>query len=454
MSDAERVVLVVDDDVGNIRRVEQALGPAGFRVRGALGGMDGLRAIQDEPGPFGFPGIVLTDLKMPGLDGLSLLVQAMTLDPDLPVIVISAYGEVATAVQAMKSGAYDFIERPFDVDDLVGKVTRAWDKRVLVLDNRRLKSQLADRAGIAGRLIGHSAGMKALREEIAAIAATDATVLIHGETGTGKEVVARTLHECSTRARARFVAINCGALPETVFESELFGHEPGAFTDARQRRIGLVEYAKGGTLFLDEIESMPLKLQVKLLRMLQERVIVRLGSNAEIKVDIRVVAATKTDLLEAASRGEFREDLFFRLDVAELRLPPLNDRREDIPVLFEAFVREFALQAGRPMPDIAREDVEGLMTRDWRGNVRELRNVAERFALGLGRRPGPALDAGETKGGGLSEQVDRFEALLIQSALKDHRGSIQATAEALGLPRRTLYEKMRKHGLDRQEHRG
>jgi two-component system C4-dicarboxylate transport response regulator DctD len=335
-------------------------------------------------------------------------------------------------------------------------VARAQDKRDLVLDNRRLRADLVDRSGIAARLIGNSAGIQALRDDIAAIAATDATVLINGETGTGKEVVARALHDCSARAKANFVAINCGALSESVIESELFGHEPGAFTDARQRRIGLVEHARGGTLFLDEIESMPMKLQVKLLRMLQERVIVRLGSNLEIKVDVRVVAATKTDLLEAAGKGEFREDLFFRLDVATVRIPPLNERREDIPLLFSAFVREFSRQYGRPLPSIGRDDVEQLLAHDWRGNVRELRNVSERFVLGLGRRigqPGALLNAEGTRPRSLSEQVDAIEALLIQAALREHRGSVQATSEALGLPRRTLYEKMRKHGLDRVEFR-
>jgi two-component system, NtrC family, C4-dicarboxylate transport response regulator DctD len=457
MSRLAPTVLVVDDDAANLRRMEQALGPLGMTVHPILGGEAALARLGELADPFGFPGVVLTDLKMPGMDGLELLDRALRADADLPVIVISAYGDVATAVQAMKAGAYDFVERPFDVDDLAGKVARAQDKRDLVLDNRRLRAELVDRSGIATRLIGNSAGIQALRDDIAAIAATDATVLVHGQTGTGKEVVARALHDCSARAKANFVAINCGALSESVIESELFGHEPGAFTDARQRRIGLVEHARGGTLFLDEIESMPMKLQVKLLRMLQERVIVRLGSNVEIKVDVRVVAATKTDLLEAAGRGEFREDLFFRLDVASLRIPPLNERREDIPLLFNAFVREFSRQYGRPLPSIGRDDVEQLLAHDWRGNVRELRNVAERFVLGLGRRigePGALLTAEGARPRSLTEQVDAIEALLIQASLREHRGSVQATSEALGLPRRTLYEKMRKHGLDRVVFRG
>ncbi|MFO1148860.1 MAG: sigma-54 dependent transcriptional regulator [Alsobacter sp.] len=456
MSKAAPTVLVVDDDEANLRRMEQALGPLGVTVHRAPGGEAAIAQLAALAGPFGFPGAVLTDLKMPGMDGLQLLDRLLRDDADLPVIVISAYGDVSTAVRAMKAGAYDFVERPFEIDDLAGKVARAQDKRDLVLDNRRLRAELVDRSGIAARLLGNSAPIQALRDDIAVIAATDATVLIHGETGTGKEVVARALHDCSARAKAQFVAINCGALSENVIESELFGHEPGAFTDARQRRIGLVEHARGGTLFLDEIESMPLKLQVKLLRMLQERVITRLGSNVEIKVDVRVVAATKTDLLEAAGRGEFREDLFFRLDVANLRIPPLNDRREDIPLLFSAFVREFSRHYTRPLPSIGRDDVEQLLAHDWRGNVRELRNVAERFVLGLGRRigePGALLGSAGLRPRTLSEQVDAIEALLIQASLREHQGSMQATSEALGLPRRTLYEKLRKHGLDRLEFR-
>jgi two-component system C4-dicarboxylate transport response regulator DctD len=295
--------------------------------------------------------------------------------------------------------------------------------------------------------------MQALREEIALVAGTDATVLINGETGAGKEVVARALHECSPRSRSRFVAINCGALSEHLIESELFGHEAGAFTDAKQRRIGLVEHAKGGTLFLDEIESMPLSLQVKLLRMLQERVVTRLGSNDLIKVDIRVIAATKTNLLQAARRGSFREDLYFRLGVAELQIPRLNDRREDIPLLFTHFVEELAAHHQRDVPSIAPEDMERLLSRDWRGNVRELRNVAERFVLGIGRGLGGlARELGPEGGRGrsLPQQMDAVEAILIRSALSQFDGNVQAAADGLGIPRRTLNEKMRRYGLDRK----
>ena len=451
----DRDVLIVDDDAANLARVAQALIPLKVSIATAANGGEALEALARLSGPHGFPGVVVTDLRMPVMDGLEFLVKVLKNDADLPVIVISAYGEVATAVEAMKTGAYDFIERPFDMDDLLSRVTRALDKRQLVLDNRRLKTALANRSGIAARLIGNSPAIQSLRDEIANIGSTDVTVLIRGETGAGKEVVARALHDCSNRSRARFVAINCGALTETLIDSELFGHESGAFTDAKQRRIGIIEYAKGGTLFLDEVESMPANLQVKLLRMLQERVITRLGSNEEIKVDVRVIAATKSDLLEAARRREFREDLYFRLGVAELQVPSLNERRGDIPLLLEHFSQEFASRHQRTVPTLSRTELEGLMAHNWRGNVRELRNVAERLVLGLGRKPegiANILDSEVGRRKSLPEQMDEIEAVLVESALRESNGNIQAAADVLGIPRRTLSEKMRRHGLERKDY--
>jgi two-component system C4-dicarboxylate transport response regulator DctD len=449
-------ILLVDDDAANLPRIAQALQELDANIETAGNGMEALEILARLAGPHGFPGIVITDLKMPVMDGLEFLARSLKIDADLPVILISAYGEIATAVEAMRTGAYDFIERPFDVAGLVAMVGRALDKRKLVLDNRRLKTELANRAGIASRLVGNSPAIQALRDEIANVGCTDATVLIHGETGTGKEVVARALHECSPRSKARFVAINCGALSENLIDSELFGHEAGAFTDAKQRRIGLIEYAKGGTLFLDEIESMPIGLQVKLLRMLQERLVTRLGSNEEIKVDVRLIAATKVDLLDAAKRREFREDLYFRLGVAELRIPSLNNRREDIPLLFEHFTQEFSNLYQRPVTALSGEDIERLMAHNWRGNVRELRNVAERFVLGLGQKKegiAHVLDSDGGRAKALPEQMDAVESVFIQTALQESNGNIQAAADALGIPRRTLNEKMRKYGLERKDYR-
>jgi len=442
-------VLLVDDDEANIPRLSHALLPLNLWFETAANGFAALTAIAQNSDAHGFNGIVITDFKMPVMDGMEFLRRALKVDADLPVIMISAYGEIAMAVEAIKTGAYDFIERPFDVVDLLPKVKRALEKRQLILDNRRLRTELANRSGIATKLIGNSPEIQTLRDAIANVGSTEATVLIHGQTGTGKEVVARALHECSPRNKNRFVAINCGALSESLIDSELFGHEAGAFTDAKRQRIGMIEYAKGGTLFLDEIESMPIALQVKLLRMLQERTISRLGSNEELKVDIRLIAATKIDLLDAANRREFREDLYFRLGVAELRIPPLNQRRQDIPLLFTHFVHEFSAQYRREEPEVSRDDIERLMSHSWRGNVRELRNVAERHVLGLGGKISGVLDDVTGKGKPLPDQLDAVEVAFIRSALKNSNGNIQSAADALGIPRRTLNEKMRRHNLER-----
>ncbi len=453
MNDSPRI-LIVDDDSKNISRIEQALAGIDCETVSAVNVEQALESLSRLSGPHGFSGIVITDMKMPVMGGLELLERAKVIDGDLPVILITAYGEVASAVQAMKNGAYDFIERPFETEMLRRRVLRAIEKRNLIMENRRLRAELANRPGMAARIIGNSPAIQTLRDEIANIASTDASVLIQGATGTGKEVAARCLHEFSSRKRSRFVAINCGALSENLIESELFGHEPGAFTDAKRRRIGLVEYAKGGTLFLDEVDSMPLNLQVKLLRMLQERVINRLGSNEEIKVDIRVVAATKIDLVKAANNSEFREDLFYRLNVAELHIPPLNERREDIPLLFEHFAQELAARHGREVPVLSRDDIQLLIAHDWRGNVRELRNIAERFVLNLGPQSGAVagiLERNSGKPQRLPDQMDAVEGTFIRTALADNEGNVQATADALGIPRRTLNEKMRKHGLDRKD---
>lgn len=441
-------VLLVDDDAGNIARLSALLEEMNLSTSTAAHGGEALGVVARLSGPRGFAGIVVTDLKMPVMDGQELLSRLHDLDPDIPVIMLSAYGDISSAVLAMRRGATDFVERPIDMEDMKLRIERALRTRELVLENRALKMELANAPEIAGRIIGNSPAMQSLRESVANLAGTDATVLIHGATGTGKEVVARALHHLGKRSRGRFVAINCGGFSENMIESELFGHEAGAFTDAKQRRIGLVEHAKGGTLFLDEIESMPLGLQVKILRMLQERVISRLGSNEEIKIDVRVVAATKTDLREASSRREFREDLYYRLNVAELHIPALNERRDDVPQLFSHFVAEFAQRHQREPSRITPSDMEALLSHDWRGNVRELRNIAERFVLGLGALPNILKENKANANRSLSEQLDAIEAMLIRNAMAAAHGNVMTAAGMLGLPRRTLSEKLRKHGIE------
>ena len=445
-------VILIDDEEHVRVAAAQALELAGFEVRSyerAESALDGLDK--------NWPGAVISDIRMPGIDGMQFLARSQAIDADLPVILITGHGDVSMAVEAMRAGAYDFIEKPFAVEDLVDTVGRAVDKRTLTMENRRLREELAVQSKPGPRIIGDTAPVRRLRQTIAQIADTDADVLVNGETGTGKELVARALHENSRRRDHNFVAVNCGAVPDNLIESELFGHEAGAFTDARTRRIGKFEHANGGTLFLDEIESMPMHVQVHLLRVLQERAVERLGSNQLIPLDLRVVSASKVDLRAAASRGEFREDLYYRLGVVMIDIPPLRERREDIPLLFQHFVLVAGARYQREPPPPSPSQLQRLLLADWPGNVRELRNAAERYVL-LGDSCGYDID--RVLGAGddvptmtLPEQVECFERSLIEQQLKATNGCIKDTMAALGLPRKTLYDKMKKYGLVRDDYR-
>ncbi|AVH35934.1 sigma-54-dependent Fis family transcriptional regulator [Pseudomonas monteilii] len=445
--DSRAQVILVDDDPHLRQALSQTLDLAGLKVV-ALADAQGLADRIEAD----WPGVVVSDIRMPGIDGLQLLEQLHGRDSELPVLLITGHGDVPLAVQAMRAGAYDFLEKPFATDALLDSVRRALALRRLVLDNRSLRLALSDRQQLATRLVGHSPSMLRLREQIGALAGTRADVLILGETGAGKEVVARALHDLSSRREGPFVAINAGALAESVVESELFGHEPGAFTGAQKRRIGKFEFANGGTLFLDEIESMSLDVQVKLLRMLQERVVERLGGNQLIPLDIRIIAATKEDLRQSADQGRFRADLYYRLNVAPLRIPPLRERGDDILVLFQHFADAASQRHGLPPHTLQPAQRAVLLRHDWPGNVRELQNAAERFALGLelaldGQAPPAAVPAAPVLIGNLSEQVEQFERSLIAAELAQPHSSMRSLAEALGIPRKTLHDKLRKHGL-------
>ena len=395
-----------------------------------------------------FAGVLVTDIRMSGMDGLALMERALEKDPDLPVILITGHGDVALAVSSLRNGAYDFIEKPFAPSQLVESVRRALDKRQLTLENRTLRQAQARGDDLNVRLIGRSAAMVRLRDQVRAVAATDADVLILGETGTGKEVTARLLHDLSDRSAGPFTQINCAALPPNLVESELFGHEPGAFPGATRARYGKFEHGRGGTVFLDEIDSLEPALQAKLLNAIQNRQITRLGSNEPIELNVRFIAASKSDLDVDAAEGRFRSDLYYRLNVATLRVPNLSERREDIPQLFAYFVGEAAASADRPTPDISQKLLQNLASRPWPGQVRELRNAAERYVLGIEFDIEPSDQAT-----GLASRMASYERSIIAASIAAHGGSLKATYEALGISRKALYEKMQRHGLSREDFR-
>ena len=452
MTDAQ--VVFIDDDPDIRQVMAQSLALEEITVTCFEAGKPALATITRD-----FDGVVLCDYNMPEMDGLAVLQAVHAIDDSIPVILLTGRGDISTAVLAMQQGAYDFIEKPFDHDALIELLRHAREKRQLALENRQLKARLRVMAKPGPRLLGDSPPMRRVMATIDPLLETSANILLHGETGSGKDALARYIHESSPRSRHNFVAINCGAVPENLIESELFGHEAGAFTGAEKRRIGKFEYADKGTLFLDEVESMPLSLQVKLLRVLEERKVERLGSNRPLAVDVRVIAATKSDLKQLSESGEFRVDLYYRLNVVEVAIPPLRERQQDVPLLFHHFALIAAARYDRESVPLSTSQAAQLMQHDWPGNVRELRNLAERYVL-LGpvalaeSERGPAADADSVAGRQtLAEIMDGFERSAIASALNASQGSIKDTMIRLGIARKTLYDKMKKHGLDKAEFR-
>lgn len=438
------------DDEDDIRiAIEQSFELADISARLFDSAEEALLAVKSD----GLPLVVVTDICLPGLTGQNLLNSIRHQDPDIPVILITGHGDISMAVQAMHDGAYDFIEKPFATERLMETVQRAIEKRQLTLENQQLKRTLKASQTLGPRIIGAAHSIESLRETITHIADTNADILLFGETGTGKELVARSLHEQSSRREQNFVAINCGAVPENLIESELYGHEKGAFTGADTKRIGKFEHAQGGTLFLDEIESMPMQAQIRLLRVLQERVIERVGSNELLPLDIRVIAATKIDLKQAAEEGTFRQDLYYRLNIVTLDIPPLRDRKEDIPALFHHFLLVAAARYGKAATALPKSDMQTLISHDWPGNVRELRNAAERFVL-LGKlvQLGTTQPTIQTTSN-LTDLVAEFEKSTIEQALIECGGSIKETMETLNVARKTLYDKMQRYGLDKDNYK-
>jgi two-component system C4-dicarboxylate transport response regulator DctD len=439
-------VLVIDDDKDLLRATGQTLELAGFAVSLFTSAQDALPRLN-EP----FEGVVVSDIRMPGLDGLAMFRRIREIDEEIPVVLMTGHGDIAMAVKAIKDGVYDFIAKPFAAERLVQCVERAAEKRSLVIENRRLKA--AHDSELQLPFIGQTPVMERLRGMVRQIAATEVDVLLTGETGTGKEVVASLLHGWSRRSRSNFVALNCGALPEQIIESELFGHEPGAFTGAQKKRVGRIEYSSGGTLFLDEIESMPLATQVQMLRVLEMREVTPLGTNEIRPVDLRVIAASKVDLGDPGQRPRFREDLYYRLNVVTLAIPPLRERRGDVPLLFNFFTQKAAQRFEREVPDPTTSVRRHLREHEWPGNVRELSHYAERFVLGL-EGAGPVDQAGPDPSAPLflRDRMERYEADIIRETLAIHAGDVQQTIAALGMPRKTFYDKLQRHGIVRSSY--
>ena len=426
-------VLVVDDDRANLDSVARILQHEGWSPLAASDGTAALDLLRRPE-----VAVLLTDLMMPGMDGQELLATARTLRPDVEVVLMTAYGTVEAAVSAMKDGAYDFLTKPLKRHVLVKTVEKALERHALKAENEELKARLAD-LGAQRRLVGQSPAFRSFLDTLKQAAPSTATVLLLGESGTGKELAARALHELSGRGNGPFVAVNCGAFPETLLEAELFGVEKGAFTGATARKPGRFERANGGTLFLDEVGEMPVGAQVKLLRALQEGEIERLGGTQTVKVDVRLVAATSKDLGREVAEARFREDLYYRLNVVEIRLPPLSWRREDIPLLADHFLRQFAAKNGKSVRGFSPEALAALEDYAWPGNVRELEHAVER-AVVLAR--GDVLDVGD----------------LPDTVRKGPRGAAGHVVIPIGTPleeveRRVLHETLRHTGGDKEHGR-
>ncbi|AYO16332.1 sigma-54-dependent Fis family transcriptional regulator [Vibrio owensii] len=444
--DIPKIALIEDDDIVR-QATSQWLQLAGFDVTAFSLGEEGKAAILSQE----FDAIV-SDVRLPDTDGLSILESLIANHIPTPVILITGHGDVDMAVGALQNGAFDFIEKPFQPERLSQRVTEAVESYRAQTSTQDRQEYLSSVSGLEEVLIGRSRVMQQLREQVAKLARIDTNVIIYGETGCGKELVATSLHNESQRRIHHFVPINCGAIPENLFESELFGHEAGAFTGAGKKRIGKLEYADKGTLFFDEIESMPLSMQVKVLRSLQEHTVERVGGNQQISVDLRVIAAAKEDLND---HDEFRQDLYYRLNVAQIYLPPLREREEDALILFE----HFALKSNPKSRPLSEADRKAILAYAWPGNVRELRNVAMRFALDetvsvmeiLSSRPSSTTE--ETQAGvPLAIQLHNFERKVLHDSLVRHQGRITDVMVELDLPRRTLNQKMQKFGLNRSDY--
>ena len=441
-------ILIVDDEPSVCNSLKEWFLEDGFRVETALNGAEALSRMH--AGPFD---IILLDIKMPGMDGITLQKKIKEIDPRAVVIIMTAYASVDTAVQALKSGAFDYITKPFDPDDLTHLVRNALKQKELSEENIRLKEKIS-LLSPADEIIAESEELKRVLEMVQTVAETDSTVLIRGESGTGKELIARAIHSQSKRRYCPIVTVNCGAIPETLLASELFGHERGAFTGAHYRRKGRLELANGGTLFLDEIGDITPQMQIDLLRVLETKRFTRLGGSEEIESDFRLICATNKNLEKLVEEEKFREDLYYRINVFTIVIPPLRERRSDILPLARHFIRKYARQMGKPEKKISPEAEKLLLNYPWHGNVRELENAIER-AMVAGKQPVVTPEDlplqinqnGISETGGLT--LAEVEKTHILRVLKEAEGNVTRAASLLGIDRVTLYNKLKKYGIKR-----
>jgi two-component system nitrogen regulation response regulator NtrX len=449
-------ILLIDDDAGIRDSMRMPLEYEGYEYLSAASAEEGIALVQRES-----PDIVFLDVKMPGMDGMEALNRIKAINEAVPIVMISAHGTTSTAFEASKRGAIDFIEKPFGAERLLVTIRNQLDRTRLIDENKSLRRA----AEVRHQMVGDSPGLRQIAEAIRRAAPTNATVLLLGESGVGKELVARAIHRNSLRSRERFIQVNCAAIPEELIESELFGHEKGSFTGATEKQIGKFEQADRGTIFLDEVGDMSAKTQAKVLRVLQEGEVERLGSARTIKVDVRVIAATNKDLEQEIERGTFREDLYFRLSVIPIRVPPLRDRREDIPPLVRHFADLFSRENNRRPPRLTPAAMEFLQKARWKGNVRELKNTVERLII---MTPGDAIDVDDLRDvvrleskpsvpdnekerpGTLREFKESAERAFLVEKLRENAWNISKTAEVIGTPRSNLYKKLEQYGISQE----
>lgn len=444
-------ILIIDDDESILDSCSQVLEKEGYIVKGAIEGSEGLRLFNRN-----FFHVVLLDLRLPGLDGMEILSKIKEESPETPVIIITGYASIESAVEAMKRGAFDYVAKPFSPEELRVITRKALKSRTIILENIYLRKELEAKSEF-DMVVGKSKAMEKVLDIVRRVSPTESTVLITGESGTGKELLAKEIHNHSPRKNAPFVVVDCGALVETLFETELFGHVKGSFTGAHETKHGRFEVANGGTIFLDEISNISLSIQAKLLRVIQEREVTRIGSVKPIKVDVRILAATNENLSDAVREGKFREDLFYRLSVVPLHIPPLRERKEDIPLLVEHFLLKYNKRTKKSINSISPEVKKALMEYDWPGNIRELENTIER-AVVLSKGNNIEIEDLMYHGisasssflnpvGGKFRTLEKIEKEYIKAILQAQYGNKSKTAKILGIDRKTLWAKIKRYKI-------